>query len=82
MKFLIDAQLPKKLSLFLIENGFDSLHTLDLIDANLTTDEQINQLSIFELRIVITKDTDFYNSFLLRKVPYKLLTYIYDDNKL
>lgn len=30
MKFLIDAQLPKKLSMFLIEKGYSSIHTLDL----------------------------------------------------
>jgi len=32
MRFIIDAQLPYGLSMFLREKGFDSLHTDDLPD--------------------------------------------------
>lgn len=73
MKFLVDAQLPKRLSFWLKEKGFDSIHTLELPNKNLTTDEEINQLSFVEERIVITKDTDFLQSFKLVQKPYKLL---------
>ncbi len=40
---------------------------------NRTPDKLINDLSIKEQRIVITKDSDFMDSFLLYKKPYKLL---------
>jgi predicted nuclease of predicted toxin-antitoxin system len=73
MKFLIDAHLPRYLSLLLQHYGYDAVHTLDLIDGNRTSDSQINTLSEREQRIVITKDADFVNSFLISKRPYKLL---------
>lgn len=53
--------------------GHDTIHTLDLPDANRTTDAEINELSTRDLRVVITKDTDFVDSFLLFHRPYKLL---------
>jgi predicted nuclease of predicted toxin-antitoxin system len=53
--------------------GHDTVHTLDLPAANRTTDEEINELSARDLRVVITKDTDFVDSFLLFHRPYKLL---------
>ncbi|WP_394753759.1 DUF5615 family PIN-like protein [Crenothrix sp.] len=45
--------------------GFtDATHTLDLPEGNRTTDTHINRLSEFKKRVVITKDTDYVNSFL------------------
>ena len=73
MKFLVDAQLPRRLALRLQTLGHDVLHTLDLPLANRTSDAAINALSLLEHRIVITKDIDFVNSFLLSHQPYKLL---------
>ena len=73
MKFIVDAQLPRKLSQLLINKGFNSVHTLDLPNGNATTDNEINKLSIRDSRIVITKDTDFFNSFFISGIPYKLI---------
>src|SRR5829696_2889297 len=73
MKFIVDTQLPKTLANALRENGFDVIHTSELPDGNDTTDDEINQLSLAELRIVISKDADFYDSFTAKKEPYKLL---------
>ncbi|MBD2769652.1 DUF5615 family PIN-like protein [Hymenobacter sp. BT664] len=74
MRFLVDAQLPKRLADFLaFHTGCGCLHTLDLPAANRTQDGSISQLSMAEQRIVITKDADFVNSFLLHGQPYKLL---------
>ncbi len=73
MKFLIDAQLPKAIALFLRERGFDAIHTLDLPKKNVTDDLQINQISLAERRIVISKDSDFYDSYTAKQEPYKLL---------
>ncbi len=73
MKFLVDAQLPERLVRRLRERGFDVLHTKDLPAGNETPDEEINALSLRDQRVVVSKDVDFYNSFLVRSIPYKLL---------
>lgn len=73
MKFLLDAQLPKKLSLFLIYKGYDALHTLDLPNQNKSKDSELNLLSIKEQRVVVSKDMDFVESLLISDKPYKLL---------
>jgi len=73
MKFIIDAHLPKKLSLFFTWKGYDSLHTLDLPNKNATEDSEINQISLDEKRVLITKDLDFIESLLISNKPYKLI---------
>jgi len=73
MKFLVDAQLPRRLAHSLNAAGHDAVHTLDLPDGNRTTDSQINALSENQQRVVITKDADFVNRFVLSGRPYKLL---------
>lgn len=73
MKFLVDAQLPRRLSIQLKQAGLEATHTLDLPDGNRTTDQSLNTLSITEKAILVTKDSDFVQSFLLRREPWKLL---------
>ena len=58
MKFLVDAHLPRRLVYLLREMGFEAAHTLDLALGNRTPDSVINELSIREQYIVITKDAD------------------------
>jgi predicted nuclease of predicted toxin-antitoxin system len=73
MNFLIDAQLPRRLVRTLAAAGHDAVHTLDLPNGNRTTDAEINTISFQQKRVVITKDTDFVDSFLLSKEPHKPL---------
>ena len=73
MKFILDAQLPKKLSLFLQYRGHDSIHTLDLPNQNRSRDRELNVISIEEQREVVSKDMDFVESLLISDKPYKLL---------
>ncbi|MEO5569445.1 MAG: DUF5615 family PIN-like protein [Bacteroidia bacterium] len=73
MNFIVDAQLPKSLSDFLCSKGFDSVHTLQLPEKNQTKDFVINELAANENRVIITKDNDFLESFILKKVPIKLI---------
>lgn len=73
MKFLIDAQLPRSLALWLCEHGHDALHTLDLVEGNRTSDAAICRLADQEDRIVVTKDADFVGSHELQKTPARLL---------
>lgn len=73
MKFLVDAQMPRSLAEFLTQNGLDALHTLDLPDANATSDQFISDFCDKDDRIVISKDIDFLESHLLSHKPRKLL---------
>lgn len=73
MKFLVDAQLPRRATAWLRAAGHDAVHTLDLPAGNRTTDEQINIVAEREGRVVVTKDADFVDSFLVRRRPHKLL---------
>ena len=72
MKFLVDAHLPRQLAISLQSMGYEAIHTLDLPHGNRTTDSFINDLSITQHYIVITKDSDFVDTFILRKEPWKL----------
>lgn len=48
MKFLVDAQLPRRLVSRLRDAGHEALHTLDLPLGNRTPDATINELSTRE----------------------------------
>ena len=73
MKFLIDAHLPPGLRAVFRAAGHDAIHTLDLPDQNASRDGIMNEVSMTELRVVVTKDTDFYYSHLLHGRPWKLV---------
>ncbi|MEQ1591570.1 MAG: DUF5615 family PIN-like protein [Thiobacillaceae bacterium] len=73
MRFLVDAQLPKRFCVWLTEAGYESVHTLDLPQKNRTTDNEILDVAEKERRIVVTKDDDFVQSFLITGRPAKLL---------
>jgi predicted nuclease of predicted toxin-antitoxin system len=73
MKFLIDAQLPRRLAGQIQQAGLEATHTLELPDGNRTTDQTLTALSITDQAVLITKDSDFVQSFLLRNEPWKLL---------
>jgi predicted nuclease of predicted toxin-antitoxin system len=73
MKFIVDAQLPRRLALKLAVFGHDAVHTLDFPAGNRTPDSDIVATAIRENRVVVTKDNDFVASFLLRGLPPKLL---------
>ena len=72
MKFIIDAQLPFILSRFLLKKGLDVIHTDNLPLKERTSDNEIRLISLNENRIVITKDSDFLDSFYIKNVPSKL----------
>jgi predicted nuclease of predicted toxin-antitoxin system len=58
---------------------------LDLPSGNTTADTALNRRPLVDQRILITKDADFVNSFLLFGQPFKLLlvaTGNRDNNKL
>jgi predicted nuclease of predicted toxin-antitoxin system len=73
MRFLVDAQLPKRLVDWLSEAGHDAVHTLDLPWGNRTSDAELVDVASREQRIVISKDGDFVESLLVAGQPARLL---------
>ena len=73
MKVLVDAQLPQRLARFLSSKDIDSKHTLDLPDKNATSDNEIIKVADKEERVVISKDSDFWDDYILEGHPQKLL---------
>jgi predicted nuclease of predicted toxin-antitoxin system len=72
MNFLVDAQLPRRMTGWLTAAGCDAIHTLDLPDGNRATDQQVNDVADQQNRAVIT-NADFVDSHILRCRPAKLL---------
>ena len=73
MKFLVDAELPRKFVSWLTAAGHDAIHTLDLPRKNLTTDKEVTSIAVADARIVISKDDDFVQAYLLNGEPALLL---------
>ena len=72
MKFYIDAHLPSSLKEVFTELGHEAVHTTDLIEGNKTQDQDIISLA-GDSGIVISKDEDFYQSYLLFGKPPKFV---------
>jgi len=73
VRVLVDAHLPKRLSEFLSAHDIESKHTLDLPKMNATPDTEITRYADEENRIVISKDSDFLDNYILDGSPKKLL---------
>lgn len=73
MKFLIDAQLPRRMVGWLAGSGGDAVHTLDLPAGNRTPDDVVIDTAEREQRVVVSKDSDFVTSHLLAGRPSRLL---------
>jgi predicted nuclease of predicted toxin-antitoxin system len=73
MKFIVDTQLPPLLKELLKDKQIDCSHTIDYSIGNFLTDQQIREIAILEDRIIITKDTDFYDYYLINSFPPKVL---------
>lgn len=63
----------KEIILFIKRPWHDSIHTLDLPEKNRTSDDGITDIAIRQSRVVITKDIDFLDSFLIAARPKKLI---------
>jgi len=71
MEFLLDANIPPSLADDLI--GHNVEHVISLPFGTSTSDGEINDYCFRNNCILITKDSDFYDSFILLKKPPKLI---------
>jgi predicted nuclease of predicted toxin-antitoxin system len=72
-KFIVDTQLPPKLAKFLSSKGCQSIHTTYYPNGHLLADHAIRNVASKEDRIIITKDTDFFDYYLLKGPPPRVL---------
>lgn len=72
MKFIVDAHLPKRITDIFIELGHEAIHTSDLPKGNASDDKDIISAAGND-SVVISKDEDFYQSFLLFGKPPQLI---------
>src|SRR5258705_10438407 len=73
MKFLCDVHIPFQLVNFLSAKGHEVIHVNTLEKKWFTTDEEICVYADKNNFILITKDSDFRKSFILKKSPRRLI---------
>jgi predicted nuclease of predicted toxin-antitoxin system len=73
LRFIVDTQLPPSLAEFLRRRNIDATHVIDYSRGALTSDKEIIEIAINEYRIVITKDSDFMDYYLLKGCPPSIL---------
>ena len=72
MKLLVDAQLPNLLIEILSQLGLDATHVDDLPKGDETPDAEISTYADAHNLMVVTKDVDFYHSYMTVGKPKKL----------
>lgn len=73
MKFLCDVHIAIALVKFLASLGAEAVHVNNVLDGDHTKDNDICEFADKGNYIVITKDVDFRNSYLLNRTPKRLI---------
>ena len=73
MKFLCDVHISFKLVRHLRSLGYDVFHVNEILDTWYSSDSMISKFADDNDLIVITKDSDFRNSFYIKNSPKKLI---------
>jgi len=72
-RLIVDTQLPPSMAEFFRRRGFDATHVVDYPLGALMTDDEIISIAKKENRIVVSKDFDFLDYFLLKNYPPAIL---------
>ena len=73
MQFLCDVHISFKLVNAITNLGFECIHINTILDKWFTKDAVIAQFADENSYVLITKDADFRNSFLVKNTPKKLI---------
>ena len=73
MRFLCDVHISYKIVNYLIECGYETIHVNSILNKWQTSDKDICSYADYNDFIVITKDSDFRDSFFVKKTPKKLI---------
>lgn len=73
MKFLCDVHISYKITNHLKSLGFETIHVNEILNKWYTKDKDICNYADSNDLIVITKDSDFRDSFFVKNTPKKLI---------
>lgn len=73
MNIIIDTHFPRNLVWLFQEFGVNAYHTLGMPNQNYTSDNEILDFANDNNCVVMSKDSDFVDSFYLQNRPKKLL---------
>lgn len=73
MKFICDVHIAYKLVSWLKQKGCECYHINEVFSNPKTTDKEIAEYADMNRLIVVTKDSDFRDSFILKRSPKKLV---------
>lgn len=73
LKVIIDTHLPPSLVKILRKYKVDAIHTTDFPNGHLLNDAAIIKIAVAQHRIIITKDHDFFENFIVKGTPPKIL---------
>jgi len=73
LRFFVDTQLPPSLADFFKRRGFDATHVVDYPLGALTSDNEIITIATKENRIVVSKDIDFFDHYILKNYSPAIL---------
>lgn len=73
MKFICDVHISYKLVKHLNDLGFEAVHVNSVLNKWYTHDHEISAFADLHDLIIVTKDSDFKNSFFVKKSPRKLI---------
>ena len=73
MRFLCDVHISFKIAKHLSSLGYETMHVNDMPDKWFTKDREISAYTDINDLILITKDSDFKNSFAINHTPRKLI---------
>ncbi len=73
MKIICDVHIARKVARFFEEEGIEAIHINDILDSWYTKDKDIANYADQNGYVVVSKDSDFKTSHLLKGSPKKLL---------
>ena len=73
IRFLVDTQLPPSLAKFFKKKGLNATHVINYPLREFTSDQEIIRISTKEERIVVSKDRDFFDHYILKGYPPSVL---------
>jgi predicted nuclease of predicted toxin-antitoxin system len=73
MKFICDVHISYKLVKFLNDAGHEAIHVNQILDKWFSSDQGIAKYADSNAYIVISKDSDFRDSYFISKSPHKII---------
>ena len=73
MKFLCDVHISYKIVSFFKENGYEAIHVNTILNSWYTKDSEISEYADNNDFIILSKDSDFRESYFIKHTPKKLI---------